>query len=82
MSVDDDGRVPFGPGETDTVPAAWAAGMLTWIKTSHPQVFIDALAQALEIEHKPRGRRAGHTAAPLTDPPGITIPNGSHARTG
>lgn len=80
-------RIPFGPGDTDTVPAAWAASMLTWLKTAHPQVFAAALTHAVGIDPAPARRRGqGHTAPALAVPgefgPAVTMPNGSHARTG
>jgi hypothetical protein len=78
----DDNRIAFGPGDTDTVPPEWAAGMLTWLKAEHPGVFRDALAQALGIEPAPQRRRRTAPDAPAPAVPALSVATGQHAKTG
>jgi hypothetical protein len=78
----DDNRIAFGPGDTDTVPPEWAAGMLTWLKTEHPGVFRDALAQALGIEPAPQRRRRTAPADLVPSAPALSVATGQHAKTG
>ena len=78
----EDTRVPFGAGESDTVPVAWAGAMLTWMRDNHPQVFISALAVAatgIEPAAKRGRREGGGRAAPMAP---ITTANGAHAKAG
>jgi len=47
-------RVKFGARPDDTMPLSWAERLLTWLRTSHPNVFADGMFSVLDIERKRR----------------------------
>lgn len=48
-----DARIPFGPRPNQTMPASWAAVMLTHWRERHPAQFGKALAEAA-MEESPK----------------------------
>lgn len=57
-------RIKFGASPTQEVPPEWADRMLTWLRDTHPQVFIAALAQGADasLELAAPSRRRGKPA--------------------
>lgn len=56
-------RIPFGTRPNQTVPASWAASILTMLRDRHPDIFITLMGEAAtghRIEIKPA--RAKSTA--------------------
>jgi hypothetical protein len=74
-------RFDFGDSDTQSVPANWVSGMLTYIYDSHPQVFAAALTHTIGIQAPARKRRAA-AEPPHPNLAPITLPTGRHTQTG
>lgn len=68
MSDDDETtpvrRIKFGTSPTQEVPPEWADRMLTWLRDTHSQIFIAALAHGADasLELAAPSRRRGKPA--------------------